>query len=99
MSAQQPDPRGGRRGGGAPRPLRWGILTKSEVDALLTAADAVHPDAVPISNSIAGRGVAGVFAARTRSGLEVDAMGVCRDAEGIVAHQSVYGGAYTSTPR
>ncbi|WP_159734610.1 hypothetical protein [Arthrobacter sp. 9V] len=57
------------------------------------------PHAVPISNSIAGRGVAGVFAARTRSGLQVDAMGVSRDAEGIVAHQSVYGGAYTSTPR
>ncbi|MDR7159093.1 electron transfer flavoprotein subunit alpha/FixB family protein [Arthrobacter sp. BE255] len=71
-----------------------GVLTQPEVDALIAAADAVHPDAVLISNSIAGRDVAGVFAARTRSGLAVDAVGVSRDAEGIVAHHSVYGGAY-----
>jgi electron transfer flavoprotein alpha subunit len=71
-----------------------GILTMPVVDALVAAADAVRPDAVLISNSIAGRDVAGAFAARTRSGLAVDATGVSRDAEGIVAHHSVYGGAY-----
>ncbi|MEV4954062.1 hypothetical protein [Paenarthrobacter nitroguajacolicus] len=31
---------------------------------------------MPISNSAPGRDVAGVFAARTRSGLAVDAIGV-----------------------
>ncbi|NQD86867.1 electron transfer flavoprotein subunit alpha/FixB family protein [Paenarthrobacter sp. CM16] len=71
-----------------------GVLTRPEADALITAADVVRPDAVLISNSIAGRDVAGVFAARTRSGLAVDAIGVSRDAEGVVAHHSVYGGAY-----
>lgn len=71
-----------------------GILTMPVVDALVAAAGAVRPDAVLISNSIAGRDVAGVFSARTRSGLAVDAVGISRDAEGIVAHHSVYGGAY-----
>jgi electron transfer flavoprotein alpha subunit len=69
-------------------------LTVPVVDALVATVDAVRPDAVLISNSIAGRDVAGRFAARTRSGLAVDAIGVSRDAEGIVAHHSVYGGAY-----
>ncbi|WP_166875497.1 electron transfer flavoprotein subunit alpha/FixB family protein [Salinibacterium sp. ZJ450] len=71
-----------------------GSLTVPVVDALVAAVDAVRPDAVLISNSIAGRDVAGRFAARTRSGLAVDAIGVSRDAEGIVAQHSVYGGAY-----
>ena len=64
------------------------------VDALVAAADLVRPDAVLISNSTDGRDVAGRFAARTRSGVAVDAVGISRDAEGIVAHHSVYGGAY-----
>ena len=46
------------------------------------------------SNSVEGREVAARFAARTRSALAVDAVGVSRDAEGVVAHHSVYGGAY-----
>ncbi|MDY0908382.1 electron transfer flavoprotein subunit alpha/FixB family protein [Microbacterium sp. CFBP9034] len=64
------------------------------VDALAAAADLVRPDAVLASHSIDGREAAGRFAARTRSGIEVDAVGVSRDAEGVVAHHSVYGGAY-----
>jgi electron transfer flavoprotein alpha subunit len=71
-----------------------GSLTTPMVDALVAAADTVRPDAVLISNSIAGRDTAGAFAARTRSGLAVDAVGISRDAEGIIAHHSVYGGAY-----
>ena len=70
------------------------LLTVPRVDALAAAADLVRPDAVLVSNSIEGRDVAGRFAARTRSGLCVDAVGISRDAEGIVAHHSVYGGAY-----
>ncbi|HET6302617.1 electron transfer flavoprotein subunit alpha/FixB family protein [Microbacterium sp.] len=70
-------------------------LTVPVVDALVAASDLVRPDAVLISHSIEGRDVAGRFAARTRSGVAVDAVGVSRDAEGVVAHHSVYGGAYS----
>ncbi|MDF2560031.1 MAG: electron transfer flavoprotein subunit alpha [Microbacterium sp.] len=69
-------------------------LTVPIVDALQAAAAQVRPDAVLISNSITGRDVAGRFAVRTKSALAVDAVGVSRDDEGIVAHHSVYGGAY-----
>lgn len=64
------------------------------VDALAAAAALVNPDAVLVSHSIEGREAAGRFAARTRSGVAVDAVGVSRDAEGVIAHHSVYGGAY-----
>lgn len=69
-------------------------LTVPVVDALEAAYNAVRPDAVLVANSIAGRDVAGRFAARTRAALAVDAVGVSRDEEGIVAHHSVFGGAY-----
>lgn len=69
-------------------------LSVPVVDALVAASNLVRPDAILVSNSIEGRDVAGRFAARTRSGLAVDAVGVSRDAEGVVAHHSVYGGAY-----
>lgn len=70
-------------------------LAVPAVDALAAAADLVRPDAILVSNSIDGRDVAGRFAARTRLALAVDAVGIARDGEGIVAHHSVYGGAYT----
>lgn len=63
-------------------------------DALAAAAALVQPDAVLVSHSLDGRDAAARFAARTRSALAVDAVGVSRDAEGVVAHHSVYGGAY-----
>ncbi|WP_028281398.1 electron transfer flavoprotein subunit alpha/FixB family protein [Arthrobacter sp. H5] len=69
-------------------------LAVPAADALASAADLVRPDAILISNSADGRDVAGRFAARTRSAVAVDAVGVARDEEGIVAHHSVYGGAY-----
>lgn len=69
-------------------------LTVPVVDALEAAFTQVSPDAVLISNSIAGRDVAGRFAVRAKLALSVDAVGVSRDDEGIVAHHSVYGGAY-----
>lgn len=69
-------------------------LTVPIVDAVQFAYQRVQPDAVLISNSIAGRDVAGRFAVRQRLALSVDAVGVSRDDEGIVAHHSVYGGAY-----
>ncbi|WP_159500263.1 electron transfer flavoprotein subunit alpha/FixB family protein [Microbacterium sp. 18062] len=64
------------------------------VDALASASALVRPDAVLLSHSVDGRDVAGRFAARTRSALAVDAVGLSRDDEGIVAQHSVYGGAY-----
>jgi electron transfer flavoprotein alpha subunit len=70
------------------------VVTRPVVDALVAAVDSVRPEAVLITNSVEGRDVAGRFAARTRSGLNVDAVGVERDEEGIVAKHSVYGGAY-----
>lgn len=69
-------------------------LTVPVVDALQAAFDRVQPDAVLVSNSIAGRDVAARLAVRARLALCVDAVGVSRDDEGIVAHHSVYGGAY-----
>ncbi|WP_194398794.1 MULTISPECIES: electron transfer flavoprotein subunit alpha/FixB family protein [Microbacterium] len=69
-------------------------LNVPTVDALTSAADQVRPDAILVSHSIEGREVAGRYAARTRSGLAIDAVGVSRDAEGVVAQHSVYGGAY-----
>lgn len=67
------------------------------VDALTQAAELVDPDAVLISHSIDGRDVAGRFAVRTGSALAVDAVGVARDGEGVIAEHSVYGGAYNVT--
>lgn len=69
-------------------------LTIPQVDALAAAAAAVAPDAVLISNSIEGRDIAGRFAARTGAPIAVDAIGVSRDDEGVLAHHAVYGGAY-----
>ncbi|MBN9181799.1 MAG: electron transfer flavoprotein subunit alpha/FixB family protein [Microbacterium sp.] len=70
-------------------------LTVPTVDALAAAVALVAPDAVVLSHSVDGRDVAGRFAARTRSALAVDAVGLARDEEGVVAHHSVYGGAYS----
>ncbi|WP_308491946.1 electron transfer flavoprotein subunit alpha/FixB family protein [Microbacterium terrisoli] len=70
-------------------------LTVPVVDALAAAVDAVHPDAILISHSVEGRDVAGRYAARTRSALAIDAVGVTRDEEGVLAQHSVYGGTFT----
>jgi len=88
---------------GAPTVLTAGhggaasALTVPVVDALTAASALVKPDAVLISNSIEGRDVAGRFAVRSRSALAVDAVGVARDDEGVLAQHSVYGGAYNAT--
>ncbi|TFC17406.1 electron transfer flavoprotein subunit alpha/FixB family protein [Cryobacterium algoritolerans] len=70
------------------------VLTAPLVDALVAAYEQVNPAAVLIANTIDGRDVAGRFAVRTRNALAVDAVGVDRDAEGIIAHHSVYGGVW-----
>ncbi len=75
-------------------PVDAGALTVPVVDALQAAYRAVHPDAVLVSNSITGRDVAGRFAVRERLAVAVDAIGVSRDEEGVIAHHSVYGGSF-----
>lgn len=72
-------------------------LTVPAVDALAAAYALVQPDAVLVSNSIEGRDVAGRFAARQSLALSVDAVGVTRDDDGVLAQHSVYGGAYNAT--
>lgn len=69
-------------------------LTTPIVDALVAANNLVQSELVLISNSIEGRDAAARYAARTRSALAIDAVGVSRDEEGVVASHSVYGGAY-----
>ncbi|WP_394552774.1 electron transfer flavoprotein subunit alpha/FixB family protein [Agromyces sp. MMS24-JH15] len=67
------------------------------VDAAAAAIALVDPDAVLVSNSIDGRDVAARLSARLRLALAVDAVGVGRDDEGVVARHSVFGGAFEST--
>lgn len=72
-------------------------LGAAATDAVAAALTLAQPDAVLISHSTDGRDVAGRIAARSRSALAVDAVGVVRDSEGVVAEHSVYGGAFTTT--
>ena len=71
-------------------------LIEPTVDAVTAAIELVKPDAVLVSNSIDGRDVAGRTAARVGLALAVDAIGVVRDDEGVVALHSVYGGGYNA---
>ena len=74
-----------------------GTLGAGALESLTAAAAATVPDAVLVSHSVNGRDLAARFAVRTRSALAVDAVGVTRDELGVVAHHSVYGGAYNVT--
>ncbi|GAA1000198.1 electron transfer flavoprotein subunit alpha/FixB family protein [Subtercola frigoramans] len=71
------------------------MLSAPIVDALVSAAQLVKPEAILIAKSIEGRDVAARFAVRVHAAVSVDAVGVSRDDDGIVTHHSVYGGAYT----
>ena len=64
------------------------------VDALAAAAALLRPAAVLASHSVEGREAAARYAARSRSALAVDAVGVSRDEEGVVAHHSAFGGTF-----
>ncbi|MGC3020756.1 electron transfer flavoprotein subunit alpha/FixB family protein [Brevibacterium sp. FAM 24630] len=74
-----------------------GNLGNSAVDAVASAAELTAPDAVLVPNTLDGRDIAGRFAVRSGSAVSVDAIGVERDSEGIVADHSVYGGGYTAS--
>ncbi|MFT3797476.1 electron transfer flavoprotein subunit alpha/FixB family protein [Microbacterium sp.] len=72
-------------------------LSLPAVDALAAAFALVNPDAVLVSNSIEGRDVAGRFAVRAALALSVDAVGIARDDDGVLAQHSVYGGSFNVT--
>ncbi|WP_221583472.1 electron transfer flavoprotein subunit alpha/FixB family protein [Microbacterium sp. G2-8] len=71
-------------------------LVAPVVDALVAAAELVDPDAVLAAHSVDGRDIAARFAVRARRAVAVDAVSLSRDDMGVVAHHSVYGGAFTS---
>lgn len=70
------------------------VLTTPVLDALVAAVALVSPEAVLVSNSVEGRDLAGRFAVRARAALAVDVVALTRDDDGVLAHHSVYGGAY-----
>jgi electron transfer flavoprotein alpha subunit len=70
------------------------VPSSAYADALVAAASLVAPEAVIVSNTTEARDAAARFAVRSGNALAVDAIGVSRDDEGIVAHHSVFGGTY-----
>jgi electron transfer flavoprotein alpha subunit len=70
------------------------VPSSAYADALTTAAALVAPEAVIVSNTIEARDAAARFAVRTGNAIAVDAVGVSRDDEGLLAHHSVFGGTY-----
>ncbi|QZY52683.1 electron transfer flavoprotein subunit alpha/FixB family protein [Leucobacter tenebrionis] len=77
-------------------PVDGSVLGVPVVDAVMAAIGAVRPVAVLLPHSLDGRDVAGRVAVRGRWAVALDAVGVARDQEGIIAEHSVYGGAYTT---
>jgi len=75
-------------------PVPADVVTVGVAAALEAAAATVTPEAVLAAHSVEGREAAARFAARTGRALLVDAVGVGRDAEGVIAHHSVFGGAF-----
>ena len=70
------------------------VVTAPVTDALAAAVGAVRPRAVLVPNSVEGRDAAARLAVRIGAALAVDAVGVDRDEQGVLARHSVYGGAY-----
>lgn len=63
-------------------------------DALDHAYQQLTPEAVLAPDSAVGRGAMARFAARRGSALIVDAIGIVREADGITAFHSTFGGKY-----
>lgn len=74
-----------------------GALTEPAVSATAAADAALHPAAILLPHSVDGRDVAGRLAVRLRRALLVNATGIERDDEGIIAHHAAFGGSFTST--
>lgn len=69
----------------------------SLVDAAVAAFNACNPAAVVVAHTVGGRDVAARLAVRKQKVLLTDAVGVARDAEGVITEHANYGGAYTAT--
>src|SRR5690606_28414954 len=72
------------------------VQTAPLADALQAAFAQVQPQAVLLGHSLTSREVAARFAVRSKLALSVDALGVSRDDQGIIATHSIYGGAYST---
>lgn len=72
-------------------------LGSDSTDALTATAALVEPDAILISHSPIGCDLAGRFAARTRSAVLTDVVGLSRDDEGVVTEHSAFGGNFLVT--
>ncbi|NLS11130.1 electron transfer flavoprotein subunit alpha/FixB family protein [Nesterenkonia sp. MY13] len=71
-------------------------LGASYLAAMRAAFDAASPEAVLFGADPDARDIAARLAVATTSALAVDAVGLHRDDEGVVAHHSVYGSSYTT---
>ncbi len=67
------------------------------VDALSAAAQLIQPAAVLSAHSEKSTEAMARFAVRSHSALNVDAVAVSRDAQGVISTHAPYGGAYTVT--
>ena len=72
------------------------MQTAPLADALQAAFAQVQPQAVLLGHSLTSREVAARFAVRSKLALSVDALGVSRDDQGIIATHSISGGAYST---
>lgn len=72
------------------------LLTAPLADALAQAYELVQPQAVLLGHSLTSREVAARFAVRNKLALSVDALGVQRDEQGVIASHSIYGGAFST---
>ena len=72
------------------------VLTAPAVEAVAAAVADTGAEAVLLPNDVDGRDIAGRLAVRLQAAVAADAVGIDRDAEGIVVHHSVYGSAYTT---
>lgn len=73
------------------------VLAGPAVEALAAAASAHSPTAVLVTNSVAGREIAGRLAVRLGGSVAVDAVDVTAGPDGVVITHSVFGGTYVVT--
>ena len=72
------------------------VLTAPALETVAAAVGATGAEAVLLPSEGVGRDIAARLAVRLQAAVAADAVGIDRDAEGIVVHHSVYGSAYTT---
>jgi electron transfer flavoprotein alpha subunit len=73
------------------------VLAGPAVEALVAVAADHSPSAILLTNSVAGREIAGRLAVRLGGGVAVDAVDVTAGSDGAVVTHSVFGGTYVVT--